>query len=386
VTTGLSKKKRVAFICSGGAVKAAAYHVGVAMALEHNGFRFQGGIEADQFTGYQSNPSKTVQVYVGSSAGSLVTTYLSQGGKLKDLLSTFQADPKSEGIPGLKYWEMLSPRIKKPLDLLDSPNFLLRLLRERTLPSPFSTDGIVSYLRSHVLQTDRFSDLVADLFIVATEVNRARKVVFSRYRSISDDPFTEYRSDVAVSDACGASMALPPVYHPYSIQIDEQRREFFDGEIREPLSSHIGRDAGADLIICSYTHQPLTLNSRRVNLAEKGIEQVTLQAIYQSIEAKIQVARGYRKLEKALLDEVSNFFTEKGLGEKLRDELIAKLENRMTYYPEVDYIYIHPRPSDHEAFLMPHFSLKRKHTERIVRKGYVSAAVALRNFEKTVES
>ncbi len=382
----LSNKKRVAFICSGGAVKAAAYHVGVAMALEHDGFRFQSGVEADQLTGYQLNPSKAVQVYVGSSAGSLVTTYLAQGRKLKDLLASFRADPKAEtGIPGLKYWEMLSPRLRKPLDLLDSPQILYRLIRDRSLPSPFSTDGIVSYLRAHVLQTERFSDLVADLFIVATEVNRSRKVVFSRYRSISDDPFLEYRNDVSVSDACGASMALPPLYHPYTLNIDGEATEFFDGEIREPLSSHVGRDSGCDLIICSYTHQPLSLTNKRVNLAEKGIEQVTLQAIYQSIEQKIQAARGYRKLEKSLLDEVSDFFSENELSKKLRDELIARLENRMTYYPEVDYIYIHPRPTDHEAFLMPHFSLKRKHTERIVRRGYISAALALRNFEKSVE-
>jgi predicted acylesterase/phospholipase RssA len=385
VRGSLNNKKRVAFICSGGAVKAAAYHVGVAMALEHNGFRFLGGIDSDQVTGYQPNPSKTVQVYVGSSAGSLVTTYLAQGGELKDLLATFQDDPKFEGIPGLKYWEMLHPRIRGASNLFNSPTFLLRMIKERALPSPFSTEGIVSYLRSHVLQTERFSDLVPDLFIVATEVNRSRKMIFSRYRSISDDPFSEYRSDVAISDACGASMALPPVYHPYPIQIENRRVEFFDGEIREPLSSHIGRDAGCDLIICSYTHQPLNLQNKKINLAEKGIEQVTLQAIYQSIEQKIQSARGYRKQEKALLDEVVRFFDEHELGDRMKDQLVARLEHRMTYYSDVDYIYIHPRPGDHEMFLMPHFSLKRKHTERIVKKGYVSAAVALRNFEKTME-
>jgi predicted acylesterase/phospholipase RssA len=381
----LSNKKRVAFVCSGGAVKAAAYHVGVAMALEHAGFRFSAGVDADQLTGYQSNPSNTVQVYVGSSAGSLVTTYLAQGGQLKDLLATFQEDSRSEGIPGLKYWEMLHPRIRGPSMFFESPQFLMKLIRERNLPSPFSTAGIVGYLRSNVLQTERFADLVPDLFIVATEVNRSRKVIFSRYRSISDDPYSEYRSDVAISDACGASMALPPVYHPYPIQIEGKRVEFFDGEIREPLSSHIGRDAGCDLIICSYTHQPLNMQGKRINLAEKGIEQVTLQAIYQSIEQKIQSARGTRRLEKALLDEVSRFFDENDLGDRLKDQLVSRLEDRMTYYPDVDYIYIHPRPGDHEAFLMPHFSLKRKHTERIVKKGYVAAAVALRNFEKSLE-
>jgi predicted acylesterase/phospholipase RssA len=310
---------------------------------------------------------------------------LAQGGQLKDLLATFQDGGQAEVIPGLKYWEMLHPRIRGARTILESPLLLMKLIKDRSVPSIFSTAGIVGYLRTNVLQTERFADLVPDLFIVATEVNRSRKVVFSRYRSISDDPFSEFRSDVAISDACGASMALPPVYHPYPIQLEGKRVEFFDGEIREPLSSHIGRDAGCDLIICSYTHQPLNVHNKKINLAEKGIEQVTLQAIYQSIEQKIQSARGTRKLEKALLDEVAKFFDDNDLGERLKDQLIGRLQDRMTYYPEVDYIYIHPRPGDHEAFLMPHFSLKRKHTERIVKKGYVSAAVALRNFEKSLE-
>lgn len=377
----ISKKRKIGLVCSGGAVKAAAFHVGVALALEQKGFRFQGGTHESQVEGADSDPAKTIQVYVGSSAGSLVTTLLAQGGRLKDLQSSFRTGAEGGAIPGLKYWEMLFPRVRSAKDFLGFDNFLLGMLRNKRIQSPFTTDGIANYLRSHVIRTDRFSDLRADLFVVATELNQSRKAVFGKYKSAPVESHLEYRNDVAVSDACAASMALCPIYHPYSIQIDGVRRDYFDGEIREPLSEHIARDIGCDLIICSYTHQPLRLPGSRGSLASESIQQVTLQGIYQAIEQKIFSTRGSRAREKALVDRVRKFFREKALSDALCDELVADLESRMTHKSNVDYIYIHPRPGDVEMFLAPHFSLDRSKTERIVRKGYLAAMTALRGLK-----
>jgi predicted acylesterase/phospholipase RssA len=375
----LSHKKKVGLVLSGGAVKAAAFHVGVVLALEHLGFRFMGGAEGAHPDADSHDPSKLIRTYVGSSAGSLVTSFLAQGGSLKDLLSTFRADPTEDGIPGLKYWEMLFPRIRGATDLFDFGNFAMRMLRGKVIQSPFSTEGILKYLRTHVIHVDRFQELEPELFIVTTELNRSRKVIFGRYKSVSDNPHVEYRNDVAVSDACAASMALPPIYHPYTLQIDGQAREFYDGEIREPLSPHAARDVGCDLIICSYTHQPVQLSSlRKASLADRGAQEITLQAIYQSIEQKIRSARGSRRREKSLVDDISAFFKEKGLSDDLRNELLSRVESRMVYKPNVDYIYIHPKPTDQEMFLMPHFSLQRKHTENIVKRGYIAARSSFR--------
>ena len=117
------------------------------------------------------------------------------------------------------------------------------------------------------------------------------------------------------------------------------------------------------------------------SLADKGVHQVTLQAIYQSIEEKIRSARGTRKREKALLDMIRKFFIEKGLSNELRDELAAMVEERMSYKENVDYIYIHPKPTDLEMFTMPHFSLKRNHTELIVKRGFSAGRYALKGFQ-----
>jgi predicted acylesterase/phospholipase RssA len=376
----LGAKTKIAFVCSGGAVKAAAFHVGVAMALEHAGYVFEGGLNHEHTELSGVDPSRIIKTYVGSSAGVLITTYLANGGNLKDILSAFQRDPSWEGIPGMKYWEMLSPRIRKASDLLNWNSFFLRMLKGQLMQSPFSTEGIIRYLRSHILKTERFSELRSELYIVTTELNRPLKVIFGKDKIQCSDPAYEYRNDVSIPDACAASMSLPPIYHPYSIQIDGRRRDFYDGEIWEPLSSHVGRDLGCDLVVCSYTHQPLRLPVRKgVSLADLGVEHVTLQAIYQSIEQKIRASRGARKREKELIDNVRAFFKENELPLNKCDELVARLEERMIYKPHIDYIYIHPRATDLDVFTAPHFSLKRKKTEEIVQKGYISGRVALRD-------
>ncbi len=381
----LTKKKKIGFVCSGGAVKAAAFHMGVAMALEQRGFRFTGSLVDEFETPFDPGEVKSVQTYVGSSAGSLVTTYLAQGGQMKDLVANFRQADSDSAIPGLRYWEMLAPRARSALDLISFDNFWMQMIKNRSFQSPFSTQGLANYLRSHVIRNDRFSGLQADLFIVATELNRSKKVVFGKYKSAPVEPYLEYRNDVSISDACAASMSLPPVYHPYTIQVDGESRRYFDGEIREPLSSHVALETGCDLIICSYTHQPLTVSDPQKSLSEEGVVEITIQAIYQAIEQKIWVARGIRQKERALVDLVRKFFKDKQLPMDALDELVEKLEARMTYKSNVDYIYIHPRPSDAEMFYAPHFSLNKAKTEQIVRRGFLACLTAMRGLtaEKT---
>jgi len=376
----LSTKKKVAFICSGGAVKAAAFHVGVAMALEEAGFIFEGGLahDASDLTGI--DPSRAISCYVGSSAGALISAFLSNGGSIKELQATFQQSPDVEGIPGLKYWEMLSPRMRSARELLSFDNFFIRMLRKKQVQSVFGTEGISRYLRENILKTERFSELRSDLYIVTTELNRPQKVIFGKEKLSNSDPAYEYRTDVSIPDACAASMSLPPIYHPYSIQIEGERREFFDGEIWEPLSSHVGRDLGCDLVICSYTHQPMRLaRQSKHSIADMGIEKITLQAIYQSIEQKIRSARGSRRRAKEDLDIVKKFCKDEGIEAERSERLLERLEQRMVYNSEIDYIYIHPRATDLEMFNAPHFSLNRTTTESITRKGYIAGKLALRN-------
>ena len=70
----IQKKKKIALVLSGGGIKAAAYHIGVCLALKEKGFVFAGGpkelvrqkfVEA-KIPNLPSAP--TIRLYVGSSA------------------------------------------------------------------------------------------------------------------------------------------------------------------------------------------------------------------------------------------------------------------------------------------------------------------------------
>jgi predicted acylesterase/phospholipase RssA len=40
----IGSKRKIALVCSGGATKAGAFHLGVALALQEQGFKFYGGL------------------------------------------------------------------------------------------------------------------------------------------------------------------------------------------------------------------------------------------------------------------------------------------------------------------------------------------------------
>jgi predicted acylesterase/phospholipase RssA len=374
----LGSKKKIAFVCSGGAVKAAAFHMGVALSLQRVGFHFVGGSRKSQPDQAPMDPSKAIRVYVGASAGSLISTFLAQGGNLLDLVAAYRNDKSIEGIAGLKYRQMFSSRLSASEAVLNLDSFFFNFLKSKSFSSPFNTNGIKEYLNSQIISHDNFADLESDLFIVATKLNDPQKLVFGRYKSSPSVNYLQYRNDVSISDACAASMSLPPVYHPYTMQLGGEAHDLFDGEVREPLNAHIARDADCDLIICSYTYQPLRLTKPEDSLSKKGMLAITLQAVYQSLEEKIQVARGARMKERALLDFVHKFCKKNNIETKLEDELCEEIEARMSYKSHIDYIYIHPKSSDLDMFMMPHFSLNRKHTEAIVKKGYLAGLSGVR--------
>src|ERR1700704_516448 len=86
--TLIGPKRKIAFVCSGGATKAGAFHLGVALALQEQGFRFYGGLapttEAPKIPGPMD-----VSTYVGSSAGSIITTLLAAGYSLDNIFNSF---------------------------------------------------------------------------------------------------------------------------------------------------------------------------------------------------------------------------------------------------------------------------------------------------------
>src|ERR1700677_4127569 len=74
----IGPKRKIAFVCSGGAAKAGAFHLGVALALQEQGFKFYGG-KAPVSGAPRSPGPMEISTFVGSSAGSIISSYLAAG-------------------------------------------------------------------------------------------------------------------------------------------------------------------------------------------------------------------------------------------------------------------------------------------------------------------
>lgn len=392
----ISSGKKTALVCSGGAVKAAAFHMGVCLALQEKGFSFLGGLKGTT----KKEPSKKkyeIDTYIGSSAGSFISSYLHSGYSVEQI---FNAYLKSEqgALRPLKYSTLLSVKSSKHEVETNSANSIAKKLRSFTesaielisrrkspyLSGVFSTSGIESYLRNHVLPSNNFGDYKSDLFIVATQLNHSKRIVFNQHAwpSPKGDATCIYDNTVSISDAVAASTALPPIFSPYGIRNHKNKViYYFDGEIRETLSVDVAEDAGADLIISSYSHQPYHFSREIGSLTKFGIPAIGIQAIYLLIERKIQSAIYSRGQKNAALSAVNEYCKDNQIAELQRKQICEILERELNIRPNNQYIYIHPRPADHEMFFGEHFNLGPEYMEKIVRIGFLAAIETLRRYE-----
>src|SRR5690606_10368488 len=112
----IGPKKKIAFVCSGGATKAGAFHLGVALALQEQGFRFYGGTINPEGENRQPGPME-ISTYVGSSAGSMITSALAAGYSIDNIFNSVlgrepndQIDATPKALPRLTYQKMFRLR------------------------------------------------------------------------------------------------------------------------------------------------------------------------------------------------------------------------------------------------------------------------------------
>ena len=115
------KNKKVGLVLSGGVVKAAAWHMGVALALEELGFTFKSNLSP-------SNSSLEISTYVGSSVGALVNLYFACGYKPMEVIEAYLEKSKESVIKPITYSDMLSlksisKKPKKPMFFNQFDNF-----------------------------------------------------------------------------------------------------------------------------------------------------------------------------------------------------------------------------------------------------------------------
>lgn len=398
----LSEKKRIALVLSGGGVKAAAFHIGACLALREKGFVFGGGTNPKDRKDFEGKPL-TFQIYVGSSAGSVVASFLAAGHPLDAIIEAFTRENglasltrvKSDANPYLKpigYRDIFALNI----DAAHPTRLLPRMFRKRLnvnggaeslikeafkVNGVFSTKNLARYIRTNVVPGDDFQQLAAELYIVATQLNHSRKVVFGPYDETEKNKEISHANYAKVSDAVAASAALPPFFAPYGIN-DETGKEiyYFDGEIRDTLSTHVAAERGADLVIASYSIQPYHYTPEMGSLHDYGMPLIFNQALYQVVQKKIETHIRHQQDVRALINAVQGYLSEQKIADEHVKRLTEILIDRTNFNPAVDYIYIHPQAKDYEFFFYDHFSLNPKVLGGIVRTGFKAAMNTLRSY------
>lgn len=394
----LRDKKKIAVVFSGGGIKAAAFHIGVCLALREKGFKFAGGTK-DQVQRNFSEESMTIRQYVGSSAGAFVAAILSAGYSLEALVNAFEvgsgAKPHYQDslshLRPITYRDIFSLNSKNilksiPLGLVQKSLIsggLETLLKEKfKVNGLFTTQNIERYLREYALSHNDFKQLGVDLFVVGTQLNHTRKAIFGNFPTSSKTARTKYINYAPISEAVAASVSLPPIFSPYGITSPKGKEMFFfDGEIRDTLSTHVAADHGADLVISSYSIQPYHFSPEIGSLHQYGIPVIMNQALYQLIQQKIDRHIQHQLDMKAIYTAIDGYFKQTNLPDEHREKILEIVRTRVNFKNEVDYIYIKPKPENYEMFFVDHFSLNPKILERIVKIGFKAAINQLRKFD-----
>ncbi len=368
------KNMKTALVLSGGVVKAASWHLGVALALEELGFTLKNN---------DSKPSDLeISTYVGSSAGSLIGLYFASGFRPMDIIDA-TINKNNSKIRAINYKDMLS--LRKPsilsatsgfYDPLEGfPGLLKRLLKPViSLPGIFTTQGLHEYLLENVINVQTFEELKADLFVVATQLDHSRKVIFSKYNypNPGHDSTANYYTGIPLAESVTASMSVPPFYSPYPIKnpVTGETDYYIDGEIRETLSTHVANDHDCDLIISSWTHTPYHYHDEIGSLVNFGLPAICTQAIYLMIQKKIVASRARRARSSDIINTVNDYLRANKFDEKHRKQLTSILERKLEFKPNVRMVDIYPKHEDYKLFFRNSFSLNPEKTSQMVSAGY----------------
>lgn len=378
------KNKKIALVLSGGVVKAAAWHLGVTLALEELGFSLKSNRNSSPAQDLNQK-SLEIGTYVGSSAGAMICIFLAAGYTPQDVIQA-TLGIKGSKLKGINYKDMFyikRPNLRAPkadlyYPLEGFPTLLKNLVKPViSIPGFFSTEGVRQYLLNNVIERDTFEDFAADLFIVATQLDHSRKVIFSKYNypNPSHDSTSVYYTGTNVSHAAAASMSVPPFYCPYPIKNQHTNGidYYIDGEIRETLSTHVAEDNGCEVIISSWTHTPYHFHDEVGSLINYGLPSIAIQSIYLMIQKKIVASRAERAKAIDIIDTVNDYMKMEKFSQTHRREIMAILQRKLNINPKVKLIDIFPNHHDYKLFFANSFSLNSKVSAHAVEAGYKRA-------------
>ncbi|MBL8515269.1 MAG: patatin-like phospholipase family protein, partial [Betaproteobacteria bacterium] len=323
---------------AGGGPLGAMYEVGVLMALD------------ESLIGLDLND---MDVYVGVSAGSVITAGLANGLKPADIFRLFiENKAANKSLGALKPEVFLRPAYREywrraktvpPLFMRALWRYLTHPLRgsalesfaalSRALPTGlFDNDSVRKYLAAAFNEsgrTDDFRKLKNKLFSIATDLDTGESVRFG-------GPGLDH---IPISRAVQASAALPGLFPPVEIE----GHYYVDGALKKTLNASVALEEGARLVLCVNPLVPFDANRAK--------------------------RRGKQELEKLV---------EGGLPTVLSQTFRAIIHSRMhvglqkyvTQYENADVVLFEPTSDDAEMFFTNLFSYatRRKVCEHAYQK------------------
>jgi predicted acylesterase/phospholipase RssA len=236
------RRPKIACILCGGGITGAMYEIGVLTALE-------------DFLGPKMSMADC-DIYVGTSAGSMVAVALANGIRPTELFEAIIYDRdhpfnfRREDIFGFGWKELHYSARDMGLGMLSlarsfirspwrfSMNHVIRSIDEGLGSGFFTTDRLERYVQ-RVLSAfgarDSFSSLDRPLLVSATNLDTGRYVIFG----------LEEWADVPLSKAVAASCAIPFFYRPVRIR----GVDFVDGGVAKVAYARQAAEVGAKLMI-----------------------------------------------------------------------------------------------------------------------------------------
>jgi predicted acylesterase/phospholipase RssA len=293
-------------------------------------------------------------VYVGTSAGSFVAAMTANGISPEEMMRVLNRqvptpfpDVDLKTVLSLNVRELVGSAVAFPARALRLTRKLLGQLGQVSaldivlglaegMPSGlYSGAGIESYVRT-VLEgaphSDDFRKLEHELYLTATDLDSAQRVVFGRAGL----------DDVPISTAVRASTALPMVYEPVKLG----GRELVDGGIVSTTNLDLAVEAGARLLVVVNPLVPYVEHVAPGAAPQRRISEMGFPMI------------GYQ--------------TFKLMAHGRLHELKQQWEQR---YPGVDIILIEPEPSDELMFRTSVMDYSSR--VAIARHGFRSVTVKL---------
>ncbi len=287
---------KIGLACAGGGMEGSIYEIGALCALDEA----IGGVDMHQ-----------LDVYVGVSAGALVSACLANGISARTMSRAIisrafeqrlNISPEILFSPAIGEYVRRAARLPKAavnavLDYLRNPwdLSLLGVLTELGEVVPvgvFDNAPLEAYLArgfSANGRTNDFRTLRPALRVVAVDVDTADIVAFGR-------PETAH---VPISRAVQASTALPGFYLP--VKIDGVY--YMDGVARRTVHASAALEEGVELLFCINpivpvnTSQDSGLNGRGRSLVERGLPPVLSQAFRTAIHSRMRTGmRSYAHL------------------------------------------------------------------------------------------